>query len=355
MKLFYNKDIRHFFLAILFVMVCFWLGTECVTYQIDKNKCWVPLVIFLPMAIVILLVCFLYFRKQNRLMEQAVATMEEILDGNSDARIACEEEGEIYRLFHTINTLASVLHAHADNEIQSKEFLKDTISDISHQLKTPLAALNIYNGLMQNEVEEHPECEKFSEIKEFAALSERELDRMEMLIQQLLKMTKLDAGSVMFEKEQENVTDMMKNIELHFVHRAKMENKRLLLNGEEGSYLFCDRNWMTEAVSNLVKNAFDHTKEGDTITMEWSDSVALFQIKITDTGSGIHPEDIHHIFKRFYRSRFSKDTQGVGLGLPLAKAIIEAHDGTMEVDSELGKGTAFLLSFWKDADRQDMM
>ena len=355
MKLFYNKDIRHFFLAILFVMVCFFVGTECVVYQMDKHKCWVPLVVFLPMAIVILLVCFLYFKKQNRLMEQAVATMEEILDGDSNARIACEEEGEIYRLFHTINTLASVLHAHADNEIQSKEFLKDTISDISHQLKTPLAALNIYNGLVQNEVEEHPEYENFSEIKEFAALSEQELDRMEMLIQQLLKMTKLDAGSVMFEKTQENVADMMKNIELHFAHRAKMENKKLILNGGEGAYLLCDRNWMTEAVSNLVKNAFDHTKEGDTITMEWSDSAALFQIKITDTGSGIHPEDIHHIFKRFYRSRFSKDTQGVGLGLPLAKAIIEAHDGTIEVDSELGRGTTFLLSFWKDADRQDMM
>lgn len=89
--------------------------------------------------------------------------------------------------------------------------------------------------------------------------------------------------------------------------------------------------------------------------MEWSDSAALFQIKITDIGSGIYPEDIHHIFKRFYRSRFSKDTQGVGLGMPLAKAIIEAHSGTIEVDSELGKGTTFLLSFWMDADRQDMM
>ena len=104
------------------------------------------------------------------------------------------EEGELYRLFHTVNSMAAVLNAHADNELREKEFLKNTISDISHQLKTPLAALNIYNGLLQDGDME------LSAVKEFADLSEQELDRIEILVQNLLKITKLDAGAIVLEK-----------------------------------------------------------------------------------------------------------------------------------------------------------
>ena len=102
---------------------------------------------------------------------------------------------------------------------------------------------------------------------------------------------------------------------------------------------------MIEAVENIVKNSFDHTQKGDFVRMEWKQSASMVQIRITDNGSGIHPEDLHHIFKRFYRSRFSKDQQGIGLGLPLAKMIVEAHNGTIEVSSEPGTGTTFVLNF----------
>ena len=109
--------------------------------------------------------------------------------------------------------------------------------------------------------------------------------------------------------------------------------------------LLCDRNWIIEAISNLVKNALDHTKKGDSIHIEWRTFASIVQIVVKDNGSGIYPEDLHHIFKRFYRSRFSKDTQGIGLGLPLTKAIVEAHNGTIEVDSTLGSGTSFTMNF----------
>ena len=102
---------------------------------------------------------------------------------------------------------------------------------------------------------------------------------------------------------------------------------------------------MLETVDNIVKNALDHTENGDTVEIKWQKSASMVQIQIKDNGCGIHPEDIHHIFKRFYRSRFSKDKQGLGLGLPLAKMIIEAHNGTIEVTSELQKGTTFTLNF----------
>ena len=155
-----------------------------------------------------------------------------------------------------------MLSAQASNENREKEFLKNTISDISHQLKTPLAALNIYNGLMQEEVK----C--ISDMQEFASLSEKELDRMETLVQNLLKITKLDAGSIVFEKRMENVADLMKDVELHFAYRVKQDRKTLTFTGDDSLMLYCDRDWMMEAIDNIVKNALDHTKEGDFVHIE---------------------------------------------------------------------------------------
>ena len=272
-------------------------------------------------------------------MEQAVSQINAYLDGDVNARIECDSEGELYRLFHSVNALAAVLNAHADNEQQEKEFLKNTISDISHQLKTPLAALNIYNGLIQDEETE------MSSVKEFANLSEQELDRIETLVQNLLKITRLDAGTIVFEKNMENVSDMMQDLKLHFNYRARQEQKRIILSGSDEVCLLCDRDWLSEAIGNIVKNALDHTEKGATVQIEWRKLPAVVQIIIKDNGCGIHPEDLYYIFKRFYRSRYSKDIQGIGLGLPLAKAIVEAHSGTVEVESELGKGTTFTMNF----------
>ena len=117
------------------------------------------------------------------------------------------------------------------------------------------------------------------------------------------------------------------------------------MSGSEDISLLCDRDWLIEAIDNIVKNALDHTANGDTVRIEWKALSNAVQIVVKDNGCGIHPEDLHHIFKRFYRSRFSKDKQGIGLGLPLAKAIVEAHSGSIEVDSELGRGTTFTMNF----------
>lgn len=339
MRIFTNREIKHLFIAILAIMAVFSFLSQIIVWLLYQHFCWPLLLLSLLVWCCIMAACFLYFNKQNKIMAAAVSQINTYLSGDKDARIDCNHEGEMYKLFHSVNTLAAVLNAHAENELRSKEFLKGTISDISHQLKTPLAALNIYNGLLQGEAEELPT------IREFATLSERELDRIEMLVQNLLKITKLDAGSIVFEKTSENVADMMNDIELHFLYRAKQEQKQIILSGADNISLVCDRDWMIEAIDNIVKNALDHTEKGDCISIKWKQFQSVVQIVIQDNGCGIHPEDLHHIFKRFYRSRFSKDVQGVGLGLPLAKAVIEAHDGTIEADSELGTGTTFVINF----------
>lgn len=339
MKILANKDTKNLFLALSAIWTATLLFIEGFMLLVYQNFSLCLFLIFLLAAGTMWLVCFRYFKKQNVLLEQAVSQINAYLSGDVNSRIECDNEGELYRLFHSINALAAVLNAHADNELREKEFLKNTISDISHQLKTPLAALNIYNGLLQDEDVELPS------VKEFASLSEQELDRIESLVQSLLKITKLDAGSIIIEKHTENVADMMRDIALHFAYRAKQEHKEIILSGSDNVSLLCDRDWLMEAIDNIVKNALDHTGIGNTIQIEWRNLSSLVQIHVKDNGCGIHPEDLHHIFKRFYRSRFSKDTQGIGLGLPLTKAIIEAHDGTIEVDSELEKGTIFTINF----------
>ena len=339
MKILVNRKIKKLFRLVLLITVAFTLISAAFIGLRFKNAALCILVGSLCMSISILVIGYRYFKEQNIIMENAVTQIKEYISGNQNARIECDDEGELYRLFHEVNSLVSILNSHAESERKAKKFLKDTISDISHQLKTPLATLNIYNGIIQEEAESLPT------IKEFTVLSEQELDRIEILVQNLLKITKFDAGTIVIEKSEENVAEMMGSIERHFSFRARQEKKEIYLSGDADITLLCDRNWLIEAISNIVKNAFDHTQKGNAIHIEWKQFVSVIQVIIKDNGSGIHPEDLHHIFKRFYRSRFSKDTQGIGLGLPLAKAIVETHSGTIVVDSELGIGTAFTINF----------
>lgn len=302
-----------------------------------------PVVLFLSCALcgmaaaLGMAVCRL--RHQEQSMENAAHQIAEYILDRRKGGIECSEEGAMYRLFHEVNSLVTMADAHADSERRAKEFLRRTISDISHQLKTPIAALNIYNGILQQETADA------ATVREFTSLSEQELDRIESLVQSLLKMARLDAGAITLERSPENVFDLLEHIKRQYSFRAEQEGKEIVLEGDEQTVFSCDRTWLAEAIGNLVKNALDHTAQGDRILVRWQQSPCLTQITVEDTGSGIHPEDLYHIFKRFYRSRFSKDTQGAGLGLPLARSIVEAHQGSIEVHSKLGQGTAFTINF----------
>ena len=333
-----NKDIKILFMVIVVIMTFLTVISQVTIFFIFR-KLSLLLFLFCILATVgVLLAVYCYFKKQDKILEDAESKIEAFLAGDIDARIANDEEGELYRLFWSINNMSAVLTSKAAKENREKIFLKNTISDISHQLKTPLAALNIYNGILEG-------AEDMEQVREFTGLSVKELDRIDTLVQNLLKITRLDAGTMVFHKEEENISEIIKDIELHFAYRAETEGKSISVSGDDHVTFFCDRDWMTEAFENLVKNALDHTEEGDSVSIEWCRFNTVLRIEVKDNGCGIHPDDIHHIFKRFYRSRFSKDSQGLGLGLSLTKAIVEAHGGTIEVDSKTGVGTMFIMNF----------
>lgn len=333
MKILTNKSIRDLFWAVgltftLFIAVCVFSASE-ITIIISAAV--------LCAATFLILSC--YFSKQNSTIENAESRITEFIDGNRSARIECDEDGELYKFFHKVNSMSAILDAHIGREQAQKVFLKNTIADISHQLKTPLAALSIYTGIMQSEPE------NTDTVKEFLGLSEKELERIEALVQNLLKITKLDSGTLEFSKKPENISDMIKSVKKRFEYRLADENKEIVLSGDKNLTLVCGRDWLSEAIDNIIKNALDHTKSGGVVTVEQRKTASAAQIIIKDNGSGIHPEDLPHIFKRFYRSRFSQDKTGIGLGLSLAKAIVEAHGGNIEVQSELQKGTVFTITF----------
>lgn len=339
MRIMANRKIKRLFCGMIACMGVFMAVSVGFVYLRTGAEALPILFFSVCMSGGILFLCYRYFQEQHGIMENAISQIAEYIAGSRDITIECNDEGELYRLFHEVNSLVSILNAHVEKEKSAKKFLKQTISDISHQLKTPLAALNIYNGILQEEANDPPA------VCEFVRLSEQELNRIETLVQNLLKITKLDAGMIVLEKSMENVFDLIEAVRDSFAYRAAQEGKEIILAGDETVSLFCDKSWIIEAVSNLVKNALDHTGEGGMIRIEWKAFTSFVQITVKDNGSGIDPEDLYHIFKRFYRSRFSKDTQGIGLGLSLTKAIVEIHGGTIEVDSTVGVGTSFTLNF----------
>ena len=294
---------------------------------------------FSLMSALLLLAVSLFLHRRERLCEEAVRIVTQFTGGDFSHLLPQAGTGGLSELFARINTMATALQAGQETEKTTKDFLKNTISDISHQLKTPLAALSMYNEIMTAEPDQ-PDV-----IKSFLEKSETALRRMEHLIQTLLKLTRLDAGGIAFHMEETPVGDLVRASVEQLTERARREQKILIISGNGNCTLRCDREWTREAIENIVKNALDHTKPGGCVTVSWENTPTMTRLSVTDDGEGIPNEDIHHIFKRFYRSPGSADAQGVGLGLPLAKSIVEGQGGVITVESRPGEGSRFLLSF----------
>lgn len=286
---------------------------------------------------------FMFLWRRDRLYQKAESIMQQYIAGDFSCHLPQTSEGAVYQMFSSMDQLATILQARGETQQKEKEFLKSTISDISHQLKTPLAALTMYQEIIAGEPENR------DTVKEFSAKMGVSLKRIKQLIEAMLKITRLDAGGIVFDIQKNPVYEVVSHGINELKVRAKRENKKIILEGDRDQTVPCDLEWTGEAIGNIVKNALDHTDSGGIVHIMWAQSPAMVRIQIKDNGSGILPEDIHHIFKRFYRSKKSLDTQGVGLGLPLAKAIVEGQKGVISVKSELGEGTAFTISFLTDS------
>lgn len=195
---------------------------------------------------------FLYLNRQHKAIREAEGKIREFLDGNTMSRIECAQAGDWYSLFHNVNEMAAILSAHAESQKQTKEFLQSIISDVSHQIKTPLAALKMYHEIIISHKEDSETVQSFSE------KSQREIKRMEDVIYTLLKLARLDAGIIQMEKNEENLSILMQDVMERFETWAEQDHKEIVLSGGSDVTLACDALWMSEAFGNIIKNALEH-------------------------------------------------------------------------------------------------
>ena len=295
------------------------------------------LIYSLMMGTAILLTVCLFLRAYYKKIAGYNDAVNKIIEGEISTRLDDSEEGTLAKLAAAVNTMTASLHTHIEKEKHNRIFLKDVLTNVSHQLKTPLSALTMYTDIMRDE---NPDNEV---IANFLDKSENELDRMQTLIANLLKLARLDAGIIEPSIKDHLLNDIIRQAAASFETRILQENKTLTVKAGREVHYACDREWLLEALSNLIKNAVEHTTGGNRIEISIEDTPVLVKIAVRDDGEGIHPDDINHIFKRFYRSRFSQNKQGTGIGLTLAKSVIEMHGGFISVESTGNRGAEFAV------------
>ncbi|OMF94779.1 HAMP domain-containing sensor histidine kinase [Paenibacillus sp. FSL R7-0337] len=267
---------------------------------------------------------------------------DQVVERHVDEPLPDNIEGDFGTLGRSFNAMAERLHNSLNQLQHEKTFLRNLLSDISHQLKTPLASLIVFNENMLNDP--HMNLDMRSK---FLERSTKQLERMEWLIISLLKLARVEAGAIMFRKEDIRV----KSIMVHAVQSLRMladqRMQQIDIHGNEELSVRADEEWLGEAFINLIKNALEHSPLGGEISITLEDSSLFRTVIIQDRGEGIAPEDLPHIFERFYRGKSTAKPQSIGIGLPLAKSIIEEQGGIITVSSQLGIGTEFRISFNK--------
>ena len=303
------------------------------------------LMVFIPIIILFLLILYLAFIKELRgiynHIEGIVSNTCKMSDGEYKKIEGDYNEGEMAILISSLNYMGDRVNNSIELLQSDKGNLKDFLSDISHQLKTPLASLVMFNDLMR-ENEKMP----YEDRVKFLNESEKQLRRMEWLIMNLLKVGRIEASVIKFENEMQGLEDTIELALSSLREKAKKKNQELIVEGQLDAEICHDKEWLAEALSNIIKNSIEHTKDYGKIEVQVSRGPLITKIYIKDNGVGIPKDMQKKIFKRFYKGENSKNPSSIGIGLSLAKSIIEEMKGEIRLISEEGKGSTFIVSFF---------
>lgn len=284
------------------------------------------------------LIYYYYISKNKHELKVINNYLNDILKGEFNLNIADYNDDELSVLKNDIYKVTIKLKELSEYEKKEQIYLMNTLEDISHQLKTPLTALMVTNDILKN-----PQLTK-KERLDFLNKETKELEKMEWLITTLLKYSKIDSGSVKFKKEKVKPQELIRNILDTLSIALELKNIDIELDNLDFT-LICDKNWTKEALTNIIKNAVEHLEFAGKISITGENNPLYQALIITDNGPGIKKEDIKNIFKRFYTTNHTKNS--VGIGLNMAKLIIERQKGKIEVESEVGKYTTFKVMFMK--------
>ena len=300
--------------------------------------------VFMTMFIIYVITLYLIFIKELKSIFSQVRTIVKETGAMSDGkyhRIEGKfEEGDMAVLISSLNYMGDRVNNSIELLKEEKTYLKDFLSDMSHQLKTPLASLVMFNDLLR-ENENMP----YEDRVNFLDRCEEQLGRMEWLIMNLLKVGRLEAGAINFKIKNQSIRETIEIAISSLKEKSRNKNQSLIISGDLDVNIKHDREWLGEAISNILKNSIEHTGEKGKITVEVSKGKIISKIVIKDNGEGIPKEMQDKVFKRFYKGENSVNPKSIGIGLSLAKTIIEEQGGEIKLISEEGKGTSFVISF----------
>lgn len=283
-------------------------------------------------------VYFYNIKKRNDKINELNNYLSLMCSGNFDLDIMDNSEGEMSILKNNLYKIMTLLKTQNEQLNTDKLYLADSLADISHQLKTPLTSMMVMSDLLKDEKNEDKR-------NEFLSIIEVQLDKMKWLITNLLKISKLDAGTTEFKHEKFNISPVLeKSLKPFYV---TCDIREIEIDNEINDFEFVgDDNWTGEAIENIIKNCIEHTENNGTIKFFSERTNVYNSLFIQDNGCGISKEDLPHIFERFYHGKNSS-SESVGIGLALAKTVLEKEKGDIIVNSELGKGSIFELRFYK--------
>lgn len=291
-------------------------------------------------SICLLLVFILYNHKKDKKLVEITNYIEQINQGNYSLDIDDNTEDELSILKNEIYKTTIMLKEVAENARNQELSLKNSLEDISHQLKTPLTSIMI----MLDNMIDNPKMDKQTR-EEFIKNCKKEITNIHFLVQSLLKLSKFDANTIQYHNQTVLVKELMQEAVNKVAVLCDLKNVNVQVQGNDTDTIYCDNRWQVEAIANLLKNAVEYSENAGKIEVRYTKNKLYTQIEIKDYGKGIDSSDLPHIFERFYKGlNASKDS--VGIGLALAKKIIEKNSGNILVESELGKGTTFVIRYF---------
>lgn len=282
-----------------------------------------------------------YVLIQEKELKEINEYIKEVNNKNYSLKIEDNKDGELSRLRNELYKTTVILREAAENSEEEKEKLSIAIADISHQLKTPLTSIRI----MLDNISDNPDMPQ--EIREdFIQDISKQVEHMSSLVISLLKTAKFDAGTIKMENEEIDAKKLIDSVINNLAILIEIKEIEVITKIDEKAIFIADYKWQQEALTNILKNAIEHSQPKSNIYIIVENTSIFLKIKIKDEGQGIEQKDLKHIFERFYRAKNCNE-DSIGIGLSLAKTIIEQNNGYIKATSEVGKGTLFEIKYIK--------
>lgn len=282
-----------------------------------------------------------YVLIQEKELKEINEYIKEVNNKNYSLKIEDNKDGELSRLRNELYKTTVILREAAENSEEEKEKLSIAIADISHQLKTPLTSIRI----MLDNISDNPDMPQ--EIREdFIQDISKQVEHMSSLVISLLKTAKFDAGTIKMENEEIDAKKLIDSVINNLAILIEIKEIEVITKIDEKAIFIADYKWQQEALTNILKNAIEHSQPKSNIYIIVENTSIFLKIKIKDEGQGIEQKDLKHIFERFYRAKNCNE-DSIGIGLSLAKTIIEQNNGYIKATSEVGNGTLFEIKYIK--------